>query len=70
MHMDLDDILEALELEAEVLGSKRALARKIGVSASHLCDVLLRHRNPTGPILRHMNLQVVITTQRVYLSTK
>ena len=68
--MELDDILDALELEAEVLGSKRALARKIGVSASHLCDVLLRRRNPTGPILRHLNLQVVIKTQRVYLSMK
>lgn len=65
--MELNDIIEALELEAEVKGSKRALAREIGCSAAYLCDVLLHRRTPGPKILDHMGLKRITVTSHIFV---
>lgn len=52
-----DDVRQRLLRAVEVEGSQRALAKKLGVSAAFLNDILLGKREPSGKPLTFLGLR-------------
>lgn len=63
-----DAVLERIAGRVETFPSMRAAARRWGVSAPYLSDVLLRRRAPGPKILRHFGIRVErrVTTTYTY----
>lgn len=55
--MTAEQIRARLKTESNRLQSQAALARKIGVSAQFLCEVIAGRRAPTGLILAFLGLE-------------
>lgn len=54
------DLLRA-RIEAQADATQKALATKIGVSTSFLCDILNGNREPQGKVLDFLGLDRVVT---------
>jgi len=54
--MTADKVRVKLKAAAELLGGQRALARKIGVSAAFLNDIILGKREPSGRVVTYLHL--------------
>lgn len=64
--MNDDDVRRLLRKEAEKLGSQRALARSLGLSAAFVSDVLRGNRAPSGPLLDLLGLERIVAYQVRY----
>lgn len=64
--MTADEVRELLREEARSLGSQRALARKAGVSAPFVSDVLKGAREPSGALLDLIGVERVVTYHTTY----
>ena len=58
--MTAEQIRARLKTESNRLQSQAALARKIGVSAQFLCEVIAGRRAPTGRILAFLEVEKTI----------
>lgn len=54
---DRDSIVVMLRSHVEAEGTQLALAQKIGISASWLCDILCGARAPAGKVLDYLGLE-------------
>ena len=61
MRHDAEYVRIRLRAMAVIEGSQRALARKIGVSASFLNDILLGKREPAGKVVEFLGLRRRVT---------
>jgi len=59
------ELIKHLHELVEEAGTQRDLAQRLGVSASHLGDVLLGKREPAAKILTALGLRRVVTFERV-----
>lgn len=66
--MTENDVRKMLKRACNEAGSQRAFARKHGLSAAYISDVLLGHRAPAGTICRALGLQMTVRyiTERKY----
>ena len=53
----MHDPIELLKTDLQGM-TQQELARKIGISAQQLCDVLRKHRKPRGRILEYYGLEM------------
>jgi DNA-binding transcriptional regulator YdaS (Cro superfamily) len=58
------DVIKFIRAEANKLGSQKALAAKLGVSAPYLGDVLNGRKDPGEAILHPLGLERVVTYRR------
>lgn len=62
--MDAECVSRMLADEARREGSQRALARKIGVSAAFLNDIIRGKREPSGKPLKYLGLVRLVSYHR------
>jgi DNA-binding transcriptional regulator YdaS (Cro superfamily) len=62
--MTLEELVEAMNKAANRLGSQKALAEKLGVSAAHINDVLKGRREPGRKILTALGLRKITSYER------
>lgn len=55
--MTADQIRDRLRRAVKAEGSQRQLARRIGISQQHLCDLLSGRRNPGPTVLSWLGLE-------------
>ena len=58
------DVLTTLRREVKAAGSQKALAERLGVSNTYLCDVLAGRRDPGDKILVPLGVEKVVTYRR------
>jgi hypothetical protein len=59
------DVRDELREEAAYEGSQAALASLIGISKSHLGDILLGQREPAGKVLAYLGLERILIYRRL-----
>lgn len=60
-YLSSDDVRSMLKRACIVAGTQRALAPTIGVSEQFLSDVVRGKREPSGEILRYLQLERVVS---------
>lgn len=63
--MTKDELIEHLRKLVKEEGSQRNLAKRLGVSAPFIGDVLLGKREPAAKMLKALGLRRVITFERL-----
>jgi transcriptional regulator with XRE-family HTH domain len=63
--MTKDELIEHLRKLAKEEGSQRNLAKRLGVSAPFIGDVLLGKREPAPKMLKALGLRRVVTFERL-----
>lgn len=56
-----DAVRGMVRAAASAAGGQRALARKLGISAAFINQIILSHRPPTGKILRYLKLRRTVS---------
>lgn len=59
--LTLHDVIKMIRGEAEKVGLQKDLAKKFGVSAQYISDILNGRREPGDAILKPLGLRRVIT---------
>jgi transcriptional regulator with XRE-family HTH domain len=62
--LTLQDVIELIRGEAEKTGSQKELAKKLGVSAQYISDILNGRREPGDAILKPLGLHKVVTYEQ------
>lgn len=62
--LTLQDVIELIRGEAEKTGSQKELAKKLGVSAQYISDILNGRREPGDAILKPLGLRKVTTYEQ------
>ncbi len=58
--MTADTIRDKLKNLAKEVGGQRELARRIGVSAPFLNDIILSKRHPSGKVLEFLQIERIV----------
>lgn len=61
-----EQVIKRLRSHSKKLGSQRALARAIGIEASHLSDILAGKRGPGPKVQRYLRLE----RREIYVPSK
>ena len=65
-YISQDSIVEELRLLADSMSTRKALAKKIGISEAYLCDILHGRRNPGPAVCQFLKVKPML----VYMEEK